>query len=264
MKKYAGPTTLVLIISFMLLISFAAFASDRRIKNRPGKTFDQTENQGVEVTNKKPKKTLSHRFVYKPPMRGKPGNRVGGGTRGQENGLPSLAALVPDHTGLTIQAQPSLYWFISETTTSRIEFTLSTKQGIKPLLEANLNISDEESIQGIQCLRLSDQGLSLLPGEEYQWFVALVPDPEARSKDIVAGGAIKRIEPSKRLTERLAKAGEMEIPGIYADEGLWYDVLSSVSALIGAYPDDKNLREKRTFLLEQAGLPEIADYERRK
>ena len=41
--------------------------------------------------------------VYKPPLRGAPGGRVGGGTRGTPRDLFVLSALAPDHSGLTVQ-----------------------------------------------------------------------------------------------------------------------------------------------------------------
>jgi hypothetical protein len=246
MKKYSNSTTWILIVSFTLLISLSAFASERRDKNRKGKPSDQNKHQSIAPL-----------FIYKPPKRGKPGNRVGGGTRGQGGNIPPLAALVPDHTGLTTKNQPSLYWFLAKPTTNRIEFTISNEQIINPLLEIRLTNPDRK---GIQCIHLSDYGLKLLPGIEYQWFVALVPDPDSRSKDIVAGGTIKRITPSKTLTQRLTKSGMMEIPGIYADEGIWYDALSGICELIKTHPHDKNLPLQRASLLEQVGLPEVSSY----
>ena len=246
MKEYSNPAIWILIASFTLLISLSAFASDRRDKKRKGKPSDQSKHQSI-----------SPMFIYKPPKRGKPGNRVGGGTRGQGDNISPLAALVPDHTGLTTKNQPSLYWFLANSTTNRIEFTISNKQKINPLLEISLTNPDR---QGIQCIHLSDYGLKLSSGIEYQWFVALVPDPDSRSKDIVAGGTIKHIKPPKTLTQRLTKAGMMKIPGIYADEGIWYDALSAICELIKTHPHDKNLRLQRASLLQQVGLPEVSPY----
>ncbi|HYQ61173.1 MAG TPA: DUF928 domain-containing protein, partial [Desulfatiglandales bacterium] len=75
--------------------------------------------------------------VYKPPRRGSPGGRVGGGTRGASlEAAVSLSVLVPDHVGITLQSQPNLYWFISKKTTQPIEFTITEKDAVKPLLEA--------------------------------------------------------------------------------------------------------------------------------
>ena len=46
--------------------------------------------------------------VYKPPLRGAPGGRVGGGTRGTGREAFILSVLAPAHTGLTSSEQPVL------------------------------------------------------------------------------------------------------------------------------------------------------------
>ena len=52
----------------------------------------------------------------------------------------------------------------------------------------------------------------------------------------------------------------MEIPGIYADEGIWYDALSAICELIKTHPNDKNLRLQRASLLGQVVLPVVSPY----
>lgn len=197
-------------------------------------------------------------FSYKPPMRGKPGNRVGGGTRGTQEDMPVIAAFVPDHTGLTTQGQPVLYWYLSKTTKNNIEFTLNDDKGIQPVVEVTLKNIDRP---GIHAIRLSDYNISLLQGIEYQWFVSVVRDPEQRSRDIIATGMIRRIEPSKGLIEDLARAGmtgKTEVPFVYAENGIWYDALSSISQLIETNPGDKALPGQRALLLQQIGMAEFA------
>ena len=69
--------------------------------------------------------------VYKPPARGKPRTRVGGGVRGGEN-APSLQVLVPEHIGQTLSDQPSLFWYVDgpppENTV--VVFTLIDEAGV--------------------------------------------------------------------------------------------------------------------------------------
>ncbi|MBN2373564.1 DUF928 domain-containing protein [bacterium] len=247
----------VLVLCLTLSAGFYAYSSDNQEKGGgEGAVMSEDTKQGKkEDISKHP---ASRMFEYRPPMRGKPGNRVGGGTRGPEDGSACLAVLAPDHTGLTTKAQPSLYWFISESITSRIEFTIIDENSIKPVLEVDIGIPDKK---GIQCLRLSDHNVTLLPEKEYQWFVAIVSDPEHRSNDTVACGDIKRVEPSETLTDRLNKAGKMEIPEIYADDGIWYDCITFISELISAGHDVETLCRQRAFLLKQAGLSVIAEYE---
>ena len=191
--------------------------------------------------------------VYNPPKRGAPAGRVGGGTRGgSQRDVFVLAVLAPDHSGFTTSEQPSLYWYISSPTTLPIEITVMDSQGIKPILETRINAPVKA---GIQRVRLADYNIKLAPGAAYRWFVAVVPDAERRSKDILAGGAIERVDMAQELKAKLAKSKTNETPFVYAEAGLWYDALKSISDLIDAAPQNQELRQQRTALLTQVGLP---------
>jgi hypothetical protein len=196
---------------------------------------------------------------YIPPVRSAPGGRVGGSTRGS-GAPPTLSALVPDHTGLTIQEQPTLYWYLSKSTSYPIEFTIIDDRAIQPLLERRLSGPLQP---GVQRLRLAEYGMRLSVGVPYRWSVALVVDPGNRSRDVIAGGAIERIAPPAELHAKLARAGKTRAPYIYAETGLWYDALTAISDLIDAAPNDRLLRQERASLLEQIGLPQIADLDMR-
>jgi hypothetical protein len=192
--------------------------------------------------------------VYKPPVRGAPGGRVGGGTRGTARAVFVLSVLAPDHTGLTISEQPSLFWFISSTASSPVEVTVVDPQATKALVEIRLPGPVEA---GLHSIHLADHGVRLAPGVAYRWYVAVVPDANRRTKDVLAGGAIERVEPPEGLRTRLAQAGKAATPSLYAEAGLWYDAIASISALIDAAPNDLALRRQRAALLAQVGLPEI-------
>jgi hypothetical protein len=99
----------------------------------------------------------------------------------------------------------------------------------------------------------------LKPNVEYQWSIAIVPDPRQRANDIIASGFIQRVAPPQALTARLQRASPRELPYIYAEEGLWYDALDAVSVLIDSAPRDKALRTQRAALLGQVGLAQAAD-----
>ena len=189
--------------------------------------------------------------VYIPPSRGAPGGRIGGGTRGGGN-IFVLSVLAPDHSGFTTSEQPSLYWFISKPTSLPVEVTLMDPQGVKPILETQLPSPTEA---GIQRVRLADYNIHLAPGAAYRWFVAVVPDADRRSKDILAGGAIERVDLQDDVKAKLAKASDKEVPFVYAQAGLWYDALNSISDLIDAAPQNQELQNQRTALLKQVGLP---------
>jgi hypothetical protein len=197
--------------------------------------------------------------VYKPPLRGSPGGRVGGGTRGASLEAPvSLSVLVPDHVGLTLQSQPNLYWFVSRKPAQPIEFTLTEKDAAKPLVEARLKPLEKA---GIQRLRLADHGVQLRPNVLYKWFVAVVTDPDRRSRDILSGGMIEVVTASPELSAKLNQAPKTKQPFVLAEEGLWYDALAGVSDRIDGAPKDLSLRKQRAALLEQVGLTEAAEFD---
>ncbi len=194
--------------------------------------------------------------VYKPPLLGAPGGRIGGGTRGPARDVFILSALAPNHTGLTAVDQPTLYWFISNVTQNPVEVSVVDDQGSDPLLETRV---PSPSQPGVQRIRLTDFGVRLKPGVAYRWFVAVVPDPARRSKDILAGGTIQRVDPSEEMKKKLAQAGKADLPFLCAEAGFWYDALSALSELIEAAPQDSALRKQRAAMLVQVGLPEIGD-----
>lgn len=193
--------------------------------------------------------------VYIPPLRGAPVSRVGGASRGSGDASVTVEVLAPDHTGLTVSPRPTLYWYLSALSAAPLDFTLIDEAGIKPLVEVRL---DAPESPGVQRVDLAELDVTLKPGVNYQWFVALIPDPKQRSNDILAGGMIKRITPSQALMAKLKRASQGELPHIYAEEGIWYDALAAVSEPMRVNPDDATLRTARAALLEQVGLNDVA------
>ena len=213
-------------------------------------------SQEQKTGDKKPPATGTVTPVYTPPIRGAPRGRVGGGTRGTGREVFVLSVLAPDHSGLTVSEQPSLYWYISAPTSLPVELTVMDPGLTQPLLEVRLTAPIEA---GIHRLRLSDHGVRLAHGVAYRWYVAVVPDAGRRSRDILAGGAIERINPSSEVAVRLGQARREDLPAIYAEAGLWYDALATMSDLIESAPDDTELRRQRAALLSQVGVPLAAE-----
>jgi len=171
--------------------------------------------------------------VYQPPARGKPRGRVGGGSRGVGSALPSLTALVPDHTGETLAAQPSLFWNLAPLPpeTAKLVFVLASDESVEPLVEAELA---RPEAAGIQRIDLAQYGVELRTGVEYEWSVAITLDPSRRSRDVVTVGWIERSEPPAGLSTTDPRA--------LAVAGFWYDAFARAPA------------ELRQTLLRDAGL----------
>jgi hypothetical protein len=170
-----------------------------------------------------------------------------------------MSVLAPEHLGLTVSAQPRLYWYLSDTVNIPAEFTVVDKHSTDPLLELTIT----PPIQGgIHSLNLARQGVRLEPGVRYEWFVALIVDAEQRSHDIVAGGEIEFLTPPAELERKVASAGEGGKAGVYAGAGIWYDAIDSVSVLVERSRDDSARRAHRAALLDQVGLEHVAAYDR--
>jgi uncharacterized protein DUF928 len=229
-----------------------ALAGDGRSSEaKAGKSSEQILEDPIRVAAASPPMP-----VYTPPKRGAPGGRIGGGSRGTQRDGFSLSVLAPDHTGLTTDPQPTLYWFISsDLAATSVELTLMDPDGTQPLLENRVSPPVKT---GLHSIRLSEYGVRLKPGVPYRWFVALVVDPDRRSKDILAGGFVELVEPPAGLPAQVAKTDKKELPQLYAAAGLWYDAVGSISQLIDAAPNDASLKQQRAALLEQAGLTEVA------
>jgi hypothetical protein len=193
--------------------------------------------------------------VYKPPTSKMPGARVGGVMRGSPGKDPYLVALVPDHIGLTHKGNPVLHWYISQTTTLPLIFTLREELAVRPVLEERLKSPDRP---GVQMIRLKDFGVELKEEVSYRWYVSVQRDPEYPSQDIVTGGAIQRVAYVDGLIINMGYSGPRDPLHLYADAGLWYDALTAICEQIEALPGDQSLRRQRAALLQQVGLAEIA------
>lgn len=197
--------------------------------------------------------------AYKPPWRGAPKSRVGGGTRGPQDKLPSLSALAPEHLGLTVSEQPELYWYLSKDSPHPVEFILNDKERIDPLLEFVIKPPLQAGIHRIQ---LAQHQTRLKPGVPYEWFVALIIDADNPSLEVVAGGEIQHLAPSDERKQKIDIAlNNATTPAdnwrIYASDGIWYDALASLMAEMLKTPQNAALRQQRAALLSEVNLSEV-------
>ena len=209
-------------------------------------------------------------IVYNPPSditEWKNANRSRGVSRGVSRGPSrgirgacqsiskdfSLRVLVPG-IGNTISEQPTLYWSISQPLSAQFELTLKpimppgSFEFPEPLIDKTVHLSVNK---GIQALSLVQHNAKLDINTQYEWSISLVCDSENPSINIFDSGIIKRVEPSNTLNERIKGANERQLPYIYAENGVWYDALDTLSRLI---QKDNSLSTVRASLLKQGGL----------
>ena len=190
-------------------------------------------------------------------MRGAPGGRVGGASRGAIKPpapLPTIELLAPaDHAGQTTSATPTLYYFVSRPVAWPMQLTISAPLQPAPVLEVTI---PQARAPGIYPLRLADYRTRLEPGIVYTWSVSIILDPKAWSRNIVASAAILRAPPDP-ATERAASVAGLRQAETLARAGLWYD---AVAAAFDNRGSDRHAALDR--LIEQVGLTEVARFDR--
>jgi hypothetical protein len=191
--------------------------------------------------------------IYVRP-RGAAGGREGGGTRGAA--AIDLVTLIPeDHAALTTREQPTLYWYLGEPSTARVNVIVSRAQDEQPLIEKTL---DGPFPAGIHAVDFAELGVRLEPEIVYKFYVELVPDPARRSKNVFSGGTLQRTPPSAELRASLGSAGPGDRATAYAKSGIWCDALAEASARAAASPADASAQRQRAALLEQIGLRRVS------
>jgi hypothetical protein len=188
---------------------------------------------------------------YKPPPKGVPRGRIGGGTRGIDSRELVMAVVAPDHTGWSAVDQPDFYWFVSQPVGNAPELTIIEDNAVDPLVEVTLAPA---TAPGLQKVSLAQLGKKLEAGKEYRWFVTLVTDKASRSKDVVASGRVAFMPPAREVLARWQNRSPAERAAAMAADGYWYDV---VAALEGA-----GLHRTSAALYESAGLREVARFAR--
>ncbi|HSE58684.1 MAG TPA: DUF928 domain-containing protein [Nitrospiraceae bacterium] len=173
--------------------------------------------------------------------------------------VPTLISLVPNHVGLTIADQPVVYWYLSRPTQARTLFVLLDARSLQVVRSIALPPSERA---GIHSMRFKDYGVTLQRDVPYRWFVNLLIDPATPDRDLVASGAIERIDPEFPQA-KVPSASSLDAVHFYADQGLWYDAMAAISDLIAAAPLNDVFRQQRASLLQQVGLQEVAEWDLR-
>ncbi|MFB2894664.1 DUF928 domain-containing protein, partial [Aerosakkonemataceae cyanobacterium BLCC-F50] len=133
---------------------------------------------------------------YNPPPDQRPprGNSIGGGSRGgggcSGTSKTTLTALAPQqHIGQTVSTRPTFAWFVPDSQSYKIEFTLyeyTSGNGPKRIEKIQLNSSP-----GIMKLSLPETIPDLTVGKTYLWQVAVLCNVNYPSNDLVTRAEIE-------------------------------------------------------------------------
>ncbi|MCC6966813.1 MAG: DUF928 domain-containing protein [Nitrospira sp.] len=187
-----------------------------------------------------------------------PRARLGGSLRGGEGEDPAVAALVPDHVGITVKQHPALNWFLSKQTSLPITFTLIDERSIHALVERPLAPPHQA---GVHTVKLDDLGFALQANVQYRWYISVIKDAGSPSQDIVTGGMIERCEFNECSILGAMTTCTRDAVMASAVKGFWYDAMGCLCDLIASDPADTTLRKQRAALLKQVGLHDVADWD---
>lgn len=196
---------------------------------------------------------------FKPPNVTAPGNRQGGTHRGNgacPAGL-SITPLVPvSNIGLTNSESPTFFVYVPQTS-AQIEFTLLTENEDEVVYETAFK-ADKPGIVGVS-VPAADKTKSVEVGKRYVWSFSMICDQNDRSADLVVKGWVQRIQPQANLNSNLANPDPIARVNAYAQNGIWYETVTTLAQLRSQTPTDAMLRAEWTKLLQSQGLESIAD-----
>jgi hypothetical protein len=187
--------------------------------------------------------------VFRPKNLGAPKVRVGGGSRGLDQNTVELFLFAPEEAGLTLQSQPTLYWYVSKPVDLPVEITITDKFSV--ILKTTLS---QIKTSGVQSLSLAEQHVNLQPDILYKWSVAIVNDPDQRSLDTFASAGIIAMPPQVELDAEMLALNDPDRIMLLAHEGFWYDAMAAVYFLINNNTDKSFPAAMRASLLQQVGL----------
>ncbi|MDZ8237059.1 MAG: DUF928 domain-containing protein [Nostoc sp. ChiQUE01a] len=223
---------------------------------------------------------ISNSIDFNPPPppadRGAPGKRGEGASRGEctQPEIP-LTALVPSYEqqlkqgtnqtasitevwGLTSREQPSFWFYIpyQKSSIKTIEFVLKADDDTT-IYRQNITAP---TVPGIVQVQLQNQKTILETNKPYHWFfnVKIVCDSQQPTTLNYVEGWVQRVNLDLSIREQLKQSSPRQQAVIYAKNGIWYDVLTTLAELRLKNLDDSQLAEDWENLLKDIKLEKLA------
>lgn len=187
------------------------------------------------------------RVIYTPPPNGAPGRSSQGGSR---DGCPKgiLTALSPDvtHWGETIDERPT-FWLHIPFQSGAVELVLEDETVQEVVYRDRFQVT---STPGVASFSMSDASPALEVDKIYGWELDFFCDPNSSLSNFQVSGVIVRRSPSTELSSQLAQASPEDRVAIFAENGFWYNALTELAELRRANPQDTELNDSWSSLLQ--------------
>jgi hypothetical protein len=218
----------------------------KNIPTEPKKTPNNNNNNN--------NKTINLRFSL--PPKGAPGNRGGAGSRDicAVKGKPTLTALIPGKNfGQTISERPTFWFYLPyrPNVKTPVNFKLTNAEN-KVVYQSNFLLTNTP---GVVSITLPANAPILEVDKIYEWNLYFSCNPQNQLDIARVYGAVERVNLSSSVKEDLAKMKGRERIIFYANQGLWYELLTELIALRSQNPQDTQLAKDWQDLLNQS--PEI-------
>jgi hypothetical protein len=246
-------------------------------------TFSYTLPTGVRIVSAIAAAVFKVKLPPPPPNRGIAGNRIGGASRVSRqdpidespNSDRRLTALVPEYKnsleagkykpeltkiwGMTASEHPTIWFYIPyhQDSISRIDFSLIDGDNLTKKTVFK-NAIKRPTQPGIVSFSLPQTSTPLTVDRLYQWELKLTMKRQL-DREISVKGWIQRVALNNQLNDSINQAPLDRQAALYAENGFWYDALSSLAQLRREQPQDLALIQDWQNLLKSIELGKLAN-----
>ncbi|AUB40099.1 LysM repeat [Nostoc flagelliforme CCNUN1] len=275
MKSYSQLIKVFLVVAFSctsLLVSLTPVLAKPTLGSSSSDAYGGLRLRSGAKTNL-PQGTI---FNQPPlPPGSPPGGRLrGGARRGGECQVSKLDLTALVHStegansvinvwGQTTVERPSWFFYVpySKDLPYEVEFVLKEDQDSNESNESNEIYHKAIALPekpGIIRVSLPTTAPPLALDKQYRWFFVINCDKEKKYPPTFVEGVIQRVELNPAAVKELQTTELLRRYTIYAQNGIWYDALTTLAQLRQKNPKDAALQAEWRNLLSSIGLDHIA------
>ncbi|HEY9606058.1 MAG TPA: DUF928 domain-containing protein [Allocoleopsis sp.] len=157
----------------------------------------------------------------------------------------------------TISSHPTLFVNIpAEVSATKAELLVQNEAGDREIYDTTFQLTGKPGIVGI---RIPNTAPPLEVGQKYQWQFSVFCDPNDSTDRLSTSSWIERISIDPTLASRIERATPREQLSIYAEAGIWQDMLSTLAELLYSNPNDQSLAQDWASLMQTVNLNNFAN-----
>jgi Domain of Unknown Function (DUF928) len=201
-----------------------------------------------------PKRTIQAKF--KPPKTSKPKDSSGAGSRdglGCPGEQPIQVLMPHGNYGLTYQERPPIYIKMAGKTKAQRVVLAFQDEALKSYQRVFVPINSS----GIISFSLPSDKKALIPGQNYQWSLAVVCGNTLQPDDPVFRGWVQRVARTPEVERQRLQKSTIEQITWLADKGFWYDMLDIMIKARLERPKDAQLATMWKNILQDSGLDAV-------